>query len=278
MKHTTLCALVLLLATQLQCTLGDAADDHVGYAYGDSAADTSSWRDQLVSIVDTEVERLSTYASNEGGLGACVATWTVGGAVVGEAASKTCTVIGVASIETGIGGVAAAVCVGADLIGADAVLGAAAGYVAGHVACGAGALFDRYLSGFRLFNVGADSDEGSADGEIDDYNTPECAAQYDEYKQVCGQPRSCIVQGLSCDEKLRRHDINDECVYLRSRHLYDCPHPDDFDWQGHEQAISDAYLAQQRCKSELCTVECIDELDASLALDFDRVCYAGSYR
>lgn len=261
------------IAIALSLVVGLAACDLGEVEGGDSeviyAAD-SGWEDEFVGVVDAEVQRLSTYAStDDDNWGACVRTWTVGGAAVGELASKTCVVVGVATVKTGVGGVAAAVCAGADWVQADAVLGAAAGYVSGYLSCSASATFDRFLGNFRLFNVGASEEPAETE---DDWNTPECQAQYDDYKSTCGQPSSCRDQTLSCEELIARHDNNISCAEKRNDHMYECPHPDDYDWTGHQQAVSDAYQAAQRCQTSLCDSACIDTLPEAAYADYQRIC------
>ena len=237
-----------------------------------------SWKNELIGIVDTEYQRLSTYASNDGGWGACVSTWTVSGAAIGEVASKTCTVIGVATAETGVGAVAAAVCVAADASQADALLGAAIGYLSGYLVCSAAASFPTYLGGYKTFNLSTeadtDSEEDGATSEVEDWNTPACRAQYDEYKAQCKQERSCKSQELQCVDFARRYEINTRCAQMRQDHLYDCPHPSDFDWGSHENEVGNAFLAAQNCQTRLCNSNCQYEIQVEVTSAYGVLCSA----
>lgn len=240
----------------------------------DGRCDETDWQTAFTSTVDTEVTRLSTYASNDANAwGACVSTWTVGGAAIGELASKTCVLVGVATIETGVGAVAAAVCVGADASQADALLGAAIGYMVGYLACSDKADFTDVLGSFKVFNADASKETDTPTSEVEDWNTPECQAKYNEYKLHCDKPRSCTSAQLSCEDLLYRQSEAKQCADLRQDHLYGCPHPNDYyDWEGHKQALAEAYIVQQRCERELCQSNCVDLLPFELISTLSNIC------
>lgn len=256
---------------ELNC--GDSCDDRLGVAAG-----VPDWRGDFVGHVDREVELaekgdpVPMSITGDQSTAACVATWTVGGAIVGEAASKTCMVVGVATAETGVGAIAAAVCVAADFTQADIALGAAAGYLSGYAVCN-GAEFISYVSGFRVFNWRTEQDDEAGSGtEIEEWNTPECRARYDEYKAVCRQPRSCRSQLTSCEEFIENYSTGIRCAEMRNSHMFECPHPDNYNWDTHQDEVGEAYRVAQECQTNLCQSNCLDLIDPGYYPAYEQIC------
>jgi len=276
-------ACMTMLEGQGEKSCGDRCDQSVGYSPDDP------WGDELVSIVDEEYQRLSTYASTDGGWGACVSTWTVGGAVLGEAASKTCVVVGVAAFETGVGAAAAAVCAGADFVQADALLGAAAGYVSGYVACSAAARFPTFLSGFRIFNISSETDTGTETeteevgdepqrcdtDEVASWNTQECKDLYCAYKDLDTQVRSCSGSGQTCEEMNNNVRNALRVADMREQHMASCPtRPGHYNEEGHQTAIEQLNNLVWNCATpeKLCNLTCWAEIPIWENDEFNLIC------
>ncbi len=268
MKFSLLTPLLLSLSFSFAaCTDEDGFDDQFECTENCDSS-LSSAENWFTGKVNTEVRNLSLYASNEPGLGACVSTWTVGGAAVGEAASKVCVVAGVATIETGVGGVAAAVCLAGDALQLDALLGAVAGAVTGFAVCSAQASFNGYFDSFSVYNLKTESGV-----EVEDWNTLECAEEYEAYKAVCKRPLSCKNETLSCVDLLIRQGDGLQCAQMRQHHLHNCPHPVGFNFDGHNAEIGTIFNVAQICLGRLCTEQCYNNLaNTSYAADFDAVC------
>jgi hypothetical protein len=127
------------------CTLGSDCDDCGWRPVADAPPDVElePWARELADHVAFSA-RYHAYgeALVAGGVGAptpgCVGAWAVGGAAIGDIASKGCWGVGLVASETGVGLAVAGVCGLADVTQIDALLGAVAGAVSGLVACSFG--------------------------------------------------------------------------------------------------------------------------------------------
>lgn len=132
----------------------------------------------------------------------------VGGAIAGELATRGCVGIGMAAIETGVGGVAAAVCFGADYVQLDRAVGSIAGTLVGYRVCGSGVVLTSLLDNFRVIEVEEENTsereyEDCNSPEVDSWNTQECKDLYCDYKEIPDDDCEDTAQDpLSCSTYL----------------------------------------------------------------------------
>lgn len=229
--------------------------------------DMEPWELEMVSVVEDRYEKMSTYASSEGGWGACVRAFKLGGAVAGELATRGCIGIGLAAIETGVGGVAAAVCFGADYVQLDRAVGSIAGTLVGYPLCGTGVVLTELMDNFRVIEV--EVEDTSVEREYEDcdspevasWNTQECKDLYCDYKDIPDD--GCKDTGedpLSCSTYLDHATNAWDKALMRQQHLDECPKPSSYSLQGHEDAVDQALNRLDRCLEKFCTDRCVIEM------------------
>lgn len=292
-----------------------------GFTCDDGACIEASWQcDDYVDCNGGEDEANCAAAPAPLGLAAapetqagpaidCIAQWTVGGAgagvVAGELVSKGCAAGGVVvGLATAGGGFAAAtVCLGADVVQIDAVVGgisgAVAGLVGGVATCEGNALAEAGAALMSLVTGGASVPtyqvEASANADAKQCGIPlevplsgdeaECSALHDEMKEFDStKPHSCNVDignvgndaasiAAACDEIRTAFDnaatLADKRLAIGEQ-CYDNGKvgpmgSSDF---GHQFAWCSVHQAMQRCLTQAQHPKLACELSQTMAQHF----------